>query len=90
MRKCISKDTQWAFEPIGAAKEVAACGGRAGQHGRPGLVRPDPRKNSNGSLIFNFKDFWNLAKVAEILQGDLEGIWTWGIFLNSYTLLKDF
>jgi hypothetical protein len=45
----------WAFEPIGSMKEVAPRGGRVDQRGRPGLVGPNPRKNSNGSLIFEFQ-----------------------------------
>jgi hypothetical protein len=31
-----------------------------------------------------------LARVEKILQGDLEGIWTHGFFLNSSRPLKDF
>jgi hypothetical protein len=31
-----------------------------------------------------------LIGLGEILQGDLEGISTWGFFLNSFRLLKDF
>jgi hypothetical protein len=38
----------------------------------------------------NFKDFWNLIELGENLQGDLEGIWTWGFFINSSMLLKAF
>jgi hypothetical protein len=30
-----------------------------------------------------------LIDLGEILEGDLEGIWTWGSFLNSSRLLKD-
>jgi hypothetical protein len=32
----------------------------------------------------------NLARLGKILQGDLEGIWTHGFFLNSSRPLKDF
>jgi hypothetical protein len=31
-----------------------------------------------------------LARICEFLQGDLEGIWTQGFFLNSSRILKDF
>jgi hypothetical protein len=40
--------------------------------------------------FFNFNGFQNLACVSEILQGDLEGIWTWVFFLNSSMDLNDF
>jgi hypothetical protein len=36
----------------------------------------------------NFKDFLNLARLGKILQGDLEGIWTHGFFLNSSGLSR--
>jgi hypothetical protein len=41
-------------------------------------------------LISNFKGLGNLARLGEIVQGDLDGIWTWNFFLNSSTLRKDF
>jgi hypothetical protein len=41
-------------------------------------------------LILNFKGFGILARLGEILQGDLEGIWTLEFFLNSSRLLNDF
>jgi hypothetical protein len=43
-------------------------------------------------IRFDFQismDFWNLARLWEVLKGDLEGIWIWGFWLNSSRLLKD-
>jgi hypothetical protein len=51
---------------------------------------PDPKRRFKQNLILNFKGFRNLARLGEILQGDLAGIWTWKFFLNSSRLLKDF
>jgi hypothetical protein len=43
------------------------------------------------------KNFWikkigflNLPRLWKIVEGDLGGILTWGFFLNSSRLLKDF
>jgi hypothetical protein len=60
------------------------------QCGEAGLARLDPRKRFKQNLILNFKGFGILARLGEILQGDLEGIWTLEFFLNSSRLLNDF
>jgi hypothetical protein len=46
-------------------------------------------KNQKGFDFRNWIDF-RIWHDLEFLQGDLEGIWTEGFFLNSYRLLKDF
>jgi hypothetical protein len=38
----------------------------------------------------NFKSIWILTGFWEILLGDVEGIWTWGFFLKSSRIHKDF
>jgi hypothetical protein len=62
MRKRIPKDMPRPFGPIGPAKEVASYRVRVGQGSRPAPVGPDPRKNSNGSLIFKFQGFLEFGK----------------------------
>jgi hypothetical protein len=70
--------------------KAAACGEGWVGSGWVGLAVLDPGANWNGNLISNFKWIWILNGLWEILQWDLEGIWTWGFFLNSSTLHKDF
>jgi hypothetical protein len=45
--------------------------GEGGWHVKAGL---DPRRRFKHNLILNFKGFGNLARLGEILKGDLEGI----------------
>jgi hypothetical protein len=94
-RKRISKDTARAFGPIGPTKEAAAGGQWPIEGERASAADLGWSGRTLGRIpmevwFLNFKDFQNLVKLGEILQGDLEGIWTWGIFLNSSSLLKDF
>jgi hypothetical protein len=47
-------------------------------------------QSSRNKILSNFiwnLDFWQTLK---FVQGDLEGILTWGFFLKSSRLLKDF
>jgi hypothetical protein len=69
------------------AEDAKGVHGPLGWLGRLGQIS---RKDSSGNWFLNFVRFWNLASFWEILQGDIEGIWTWGFFLNSFRLLKDF
>jgi hypothetical protein len=55
-----------------------------------GMAGPDYRRDSNRKSIFEYQLNLDLARLGENLRGDLEGIWTWGFFLNSSRLLKDF
>jgi hypothetical protein len=47
-------------------------GGRAGWAGSRGKIQI--------KFEFKFQGFCNLARHGKILQGDLEGIWTWDFF----------
>jgi hypothetical protein len=54
-----------------------------GPQGRPG--------GKQGKRISELKiGFLNLPKLWKFVEGDLGGILTWGFFLNSSRLLKDF
>jgi hypothetical protein len=70
---------------------------KAAQAGMGHMVRTS-RLNA-GSIGPNFMegipsefklDFWILPRLWKIAQRDLGGIWTWGFFLYSSRLLKDF
>jgi hypothetical protein len=51
-----------------------------------GLIGPETEKNS-----FRIKiGFLNLPRLWKFAQGDLGGILTQGLFLNSSRILKDF
>jgi hypothetical protein len=65
-------------------------GGRRARSASLGELGWIPGEDSRKFWFLNFKDFRNLIELGEILQGDLEGIWTWRFFLNSSWLLKDF
>jgi hypothetical protein len=55
----------------------------SGPQGRPG--------RKQGKRISKLKiGFLNLPRLWKFAQGDLGGILTWGFFLNSSRLLKDF
>jgi hypothetical protein len=55
----------------------------SGPQGRPG--------RKQGKRISELKiRFLNLARLWKFVEGDLGGILTWGFFLNSSRLLKDF
>jgi hypothetical protein len=46
---------------------------------------------SEGKILFRLKiGFLNLSRLWKFVEGDLGGILTWGFFLNSSRLLKDF
>jgi hypothetical protein len=79
-----------AHGPDGSVREVATYEEGWADAGRAGLVGSDPGENSNGNFISNFKWIWNLEGLWEFFQGNLEGIWAWGFFLNSSRVLKDF
>jgi hypothetical protein len=80
-----------AWGRVGCTGEVVACRGA-------GLARADRASWAGSCEKIQRKKYWFLnlkwirilARIWEILQGDLEGIWTWGFFLNSSRLLKDF
>jgi hypothetical protein len=76
----------------GPAGTVSACGGGAGS----GLVVPEAEWAAMSAgpksrkRISELKiGFLNLARLWKFV-GDLGGILTWGFFLNSSRLLKDF
>jgi hypothetical protein len=62
-----------------------------GKEGRwPRLGRkPELGQSSRNKIILNF--FWNLdfCKVWKFLQGDLDGILTWGFFLKSHRFSRN-
>jgi hypothetical protein len=66
------------------------CGQWAGwARGRVGrkVGRAEIRKKEISELKIGFL---NLARLWKFVEGDLGGILTWGFFLNSSRLLKDF
>jgi hypothetical protein len=64
--------------------------GARGPMWQPGLAGLISIGKFKGFWFLNLNRFHNLARLWEFLQGDLEGIWTQGFFLNSSRLLKDF
>jgi hypothetical protein len=57
----------------------------------PWLGRKAGWAESDGENSFPNKIwFLNIPRLWKFAQGDLEGILTWGFFLNSSRLLKDF
>jgi hypothetical protein len=72
---------------------ISACGdGAAG-----GLAGPEAERAAGSAgpkarkMISVLKiGFLNLPRLWKFVEGDLGGIFTWGFFLNSSRLLKDF
>jgi hypothetical protein len=72
------------FRPVGTARPV----GWRGQ--RPNGPQDWPGRKQ-GKMISELKiGFLNLPRLWKFVEGDLGGILTWGFFLNSSKLLKDF
>jgi hypothetical protein len=69
------KKAGWPRGPRGRMGRVAAW------VGRPNVKEKNFRIKN---WIFEFTKAW------KIVEGDLGGIFTWGFFLNSSKLLKDF
>jgi hypothetical protein len=64
-----------------AGQVLSACGRRRGQWAGP----------KQEKMISELKiGFLNLPRLWKFVEGDLGGILTWGFFLNSSRLLKDF
>jgi hypothetical protein len=57
---------------------------------RPRSDGLESKEDSNMDLVLNFNRFQNLARLWEFVEGNLGGICTWGFFLKSSRLLKDF
>jgi hypothetical protein len=75
-------------------REVSACGNseasgsRLGQRPSGPQGRPSRKRRKE---IFELKiGFLILPSLWKFVKGDLGGILTWGFFLNSSRLLKDF
>jgi hypothetical protein len=65
--------------------------GLAGLRGRVGWLAAGPiGPNVKEKNFPNKIWFLNIARLWKIVEGDLGGILTWGFFLNSSRLLKDF
>jgi hypothetical protein len=72
---CGLRERRGQWEPAGPKAEWAARS-----------ARPKMKKK-----IFELEiGFCNLPRLWKFTQGDLGGILTWGFFLNSSKLLKDF
>jgi hypothetical protein len=54
-----------------------------------GEAGPDGPKSEKNYFQIKF-GFLNIQRLWKFAQGDLGGILTWGFFLNSSGLLKDF
>jgi hypothetical protein len=78
-----------ALGPRELSGEVAACKARQADMSWLGWLGQTQERFLMEKLILNFNWIQILARLWEILQGDLEGIWTWGFFLNYSMLLKD-
>jgi hypothetical protein len=71
-----------------ALERREASGSRLGR--RPGGPQGPPGRKY-GKRISELKiGFLNLPRLWNFVEGDLGGILTWGFFLNSSRLLKDF
>jgi hypothetical protein len=57
---------------------------------RPGGPQGWPAKVKEKGISELKNGFLNLPRLWKFVEGDLGGILTWGFFLNSSTLLKDF
>jgi hypothetical protein len=65
--------------------------GRTGRLGREGLPGRKVGRAEAKKKNFRIKiGFLNLARLWKIVEEDLGGILTWGFFLNSSRLFKDF
>jgi hypothetical protein len=62
--------------------------GGANWRGQTWVGRIGPQEVFRWKLIFEFQLNSNF-NIVEFLQGDLEGVWTWEFFLNSFGLLKE-
>jgi hypothetical protein len=66
--------------------------GQKGEGERCAAGRPEI-KNGRNQEIKSFQilfEIWIFGKIWKFAQGDSEGILTWGFFLKSSRLLKDF
>jgi hypothetical protein len=64
--------------------------GGANWHGQTWVGQTGPQEEFGCKLIFEFQLNLDFDKIVEFLQGDIEGVWTWEFFLNSFGLLKEF
>jgi hypothetical protein len=72
-------EAQWEGEGKSAGKKKETLGRKAGWAESDG-------ENSFPNKIW----FFNILRLWKFAQGDLGGILTWGFFLNSSRLFKDF
>jgi hypothetical protein len=86
-----TRPTRGLDEPAGGFRPVGdgVASGLAGLRGRVG--RKVGRTEIKRKRISELKiGFFNLPRLWKFVEGDLGGILTWGLFLNSSRLLKDF
>jgi hypothetical protein len=92
--KCISREDANDSRAGWVGRAISACGDGAAI----GLAGPEAKRaagwpgwKSGKKRNFRIKiGFLNLPRLWKFVEGDLGGILTWGFFLNSSRLLKDF